>query len=159
MLLGAVVGYKIKNLPAAIVLALLCHYFLDLFPHIEYLSDGVEHSIGKLKQSHWQKNAKNMVKVFMDFCLGLLLIFLFSNPPYAAGVFRRPMIYLCAFIAIIPDGLTVLHSLFPNLGLALHHKIHSEKIHYLTKQKKFHIFWKIFTQVAAVIICIALLKS
>src|SRR3989344_8710480 len=36
MLLGAVVGYYTKNIYLAIMLALLCHYFLDLFPHIEY---------------------------------------------------------------------------------------------------------------------------
>ena len=36
LLFGAAVGSSVKNLPIAIILAFLGHYFLDLFPHIEY---------------------------------------------------------------------------------------------------------------------------
>lgn len=149
MLFGAAIGSVVGNMPLAIILALLGHYFLDLFPHIEYL-DGVEHSIESLKNDKWSNKIKNVSKVFVDFCLGLLLIFLLSK--------NYPIIYLCALVAIVPDGLTIVHHLFPKMGLELHHQIHGGKIHYLTKQKNFHKFWKILTQVVVVIISIILLR-
>ena len=149
MLFGAAIGSTVDNAPLAIILAFLGHYFLDLFPHIEYI-DGVERSIESLKNDTWGKKIKNMLKVFTDFCIGLLLIFLLSK--------NQPIIYLCALIAIVPDGLTIIHALFPRLGLALHHHIHGTKIHYLTKQKKISTFWKILTQAIAVIASIILLR-
>ena len=36
MLFGAAVGLSINNIYIAIIVAFLSHYFLDLFPHIEY---------------------------------------------------------------------------------------------------------------------------
>ena len=156
MLFGAAIGSAVKNVPLAIILAFLGHYFLDIFPHIEYLKSTQE-SIQKIKSGKWQKYLPDILKVFLDFFLGVLAIFIFSNPPYASGVFGRPIIYLCAFIALIPDGLTVVSSLFYNKLLLKHDQIH-KKIHYLTKQKKFPKFWKIFTQILAVIISVILLK-
>ena len=149
MLFGAGIGASINNIPLAIILALLGHYFLDLFPHIEYL-DGVENSIKKLKTDAWKKSIKNAIKVFLDFCLGILAIFLFSK--------NQPIIYVCAIMAIIPDGLTVIYSLFPNRPLAVHHKIHGEKIHFL-RHKKIPKIWRIATQVGAVALSIVLLMS
>lgn len=149
MLFGATTGSVITSLPLAIILALLGHYFLDLFPHIEYL-DSVENSIESLKSDTWSKKIKNMAKVWLDFCLGILLILLLSK--------NEPAIYICAFVAIIPDGLTVIHALFPNNILEAHHAMHGGRIHYLTKQKNFHTFWKILTQVVVVLISAILLK-
>jgi len=154
MLFGAAIGAQIKYAPWAIILAFLGHYFLDIFPHIEYL-DGVEDSIKKLKIRAWQKNMSTAAKVLIDFCLGLFIITLFSRP-LAGG---QLIIYVCALVAIVPDGMTVLHSLFPNLGLEGHHYIHSTKIHYLTKQKKFPVFWRIATQVLVVVISFLLLRQ
>ena len=150
MFFGAAVGSLTNNVFLGVLLALLSHYFLDLFPHVEYL-DGVENSIASIRESRWKKNAIKIFEVFLDFALGLALIFWFSQ--------NQPIFYLYALVAIIPDGLTVVHSLFPRLGLALHHKIHSGPIHYLTKQKKFPIFWKILTQVAAVMAAIFIFKN
>lgn len=143
MLLGAVIGSKINNTPLAIILAVLGHYFLDLFPHIEY-------SIDNISEKKWGKALPDILKVFIDFCSAILIILIFSK--------NQPIIYVCALAAMIPDGLTVLNSIFPNKILTEHDKIHHEKIHYLTKQKKFPIFWRISTQVITVIICIILLK-
>src|SRR3989338_7111316 len=150
MLFGAAIGSLIQNPPIAVVLAFLGHYFLDLFPHIEYLEDGVEYSIKKLQGAPGLKGARNIAKVFLDFSLALLLIFLFSK--------NQPIIYFCALVAIVPDGLTIIHSLFPNLGLELHHRIHGGPIHYLTKQKKFPVVWRIATQVVAVAVSIIILQ-
>ena len=152
MLFGAAIGASVANIPLAILLAFLGHYFLDAFPHIEYLA-GVENSIKGLVGNAWQKKRWMMLKVLLDFLLGVLLISIFSH-----GSLRHQLIiYLCGLVAIVPDGLTVLHSLFPTKISTWHHSIHSGKIHYLTKQKNFPKFWKVFTQAAAVIISVILL--
>ncbi len=142
MLFGAAIGASIHNIPLAIILAFLGHYFLDFFPHIDY-------SIDNIRDNNWKKSLSDFLKVFLDFSLGVLIIFILSN--------NTLLIYVCVFVALIPDGLTIISKLFPNKILALHDKIHGGKIHYLTKQKKFPIFWRIFTQFLAVIISIALL--
>ena len=68
------------------------------------------------------------------------------------------VIYICAFVAMVPDGLTLVSYAFPNKISKAHDYMHTQKIHYLTKQKKFPIFWRITTQAIAIIISIALLK-
>ncbi len=156
MLLGAAIGAKINNIPLAIILAFLGHYFLDILPHVEY-------SIDNIRNKKWQKSFKDILKVFLDFCLALLVIFIFSK--------NQLIIYLCALISIMPDGLTIINSIFPrskngSLGgfiatlnkiLAKHDEIHTKKIHFL-KYKKISNFWRISTQVLTIIICIILLR-
>ncbi len=150
MLFGAAIGSAINNVPLALILALLGHYFLDLFPHIEYL-ESTEASIQKLKSGGLKKVLPDMLKVFLDFFGGIFIIFIFFG--------NQPIIYFCAIIAIVPDGLTVISKLFPNKLSTWHDHIHTKQIHYLTKQKKIPIFWKISTQVVAVIISIILLRA
>ena len=143
MIFGAAIGSLVKNIPLAIILAFLGHYFLDLFPHIEY-------PIPNIKDKNWSKVIYDIPSVFLDFCLGLLLIFLFSK--------NQHIIYVCSFIAIVPDGFTIINSLFKNKVLAWHQKIHGEKIHYF-KYQKISIFWRVLTQILAIIISIILLKN
>ncbi len=143
MLFGAAIGASIKNIPLAITLAFLGHYFLDIFPHVEYNIENIHHKI-------WEKSLPDLLKIFADFCLGILIIFLFSK--------NQPLIYICCFVALIPDGLTIISYLKSIKALQIHDIIHTKKIHYLTKQKKFPIFWRIATQVLATIISIVILK-
>ena len=142
MLFGAAIGAATKNPLLAIILAFLGHYFLDLFPHIEY-------NIDNIKYTHWKKALPDFLKVFLDFLLGILIISIFSK--------NQPIIFLCGFVALIPDGMTIITSLFPKF-LRRHNIIHTKHIHYLTKQKKFPLFWRILTQVGAVVISIILLR-
>ncbi len=147
MMFGAALGYTVfnttHNIVLAVIAALLGHYFLDLFPHVEY---SVTHIKGKV----WKKSFSDFVKVFFDFLLGLLLIFIFSK--------NDPKIYLYAFITLIPDGLTIISSIFPNPPMELHDEFHNKRVHFL-KYKKISNFWRILTQVLAVIISILLLRS
>lgn len=143
MLFGAAFGANIPNPYLALALAFLGHYFLDLFPHVEY-------SVDNIRNKNWRKSFFDVVKVIIDFLLAIIIISLFSN--------KEVIIYLCAFITIIPDAFTVISSVFENKILKMHDKIHTEKIHYLTKQKKFSLFWRIATQALAIIISIALLR-
>src|SRR3990167_9537643 len=116
LLLGAAIGSKIGNLPLAIVLAFLSHYLLDLIPHIEYPIDNIS-------KKQWRKSLPDFLRVFLDFSFGVLLILIFSN--------NQPIIYVCALVALIPDSLTIISSIFPNRVLSAHDKIHTEKIHFL----------------------------
>lgn len=153
MVFGAAIGYTAysltNNIWLAIVLAYLSHYFLDVFPHIEYL-ESVESAIKQMKEKDWKGRIPDAIKVFIDFCLGLLLILLFSK--------NYIIIYIYAFVAIVPDGVTVIYTLFPNSLLARHQKFHGA-IQYLTKKKKFSKFWRIATQALAVVISIVLLRG
>lgn len=148
MLFGVAIGLLFHNPTIAVIAAFLSHYFLDLFPHIEYL-DSTEELSRQIKTGQWQRKIPDIIKVFFDFLAGFLLVFLFSDNSVLA--------YACAAAAVIPDGLTVINFIVPNKITAIHHKIHGEKIQYLTKQKKSPIFWRVAIQVAAVIIAIILL--
>ncbi len=144
MLLGAAIGSSVRSIPLAIILAFLSHYFLDFIPHIDY-------ELKDMEKKKWIMLLPNLFKVALDFFLGLLLIFIFSK--------NQPIIYLCAFLAIVPDGLTVLHSLMPNKILTFHNKLHIGKIHFLKDNKKISTFWRITSQAVVAIISVVLLKS
>jgi hypothetical protein len=141
MIFGAAIGSAVKSVPIAIILAILSHYFLDTLPHIEY-------DVGNIKAGNWQRAVPDILKVTLDFCAGILLIFVFSK--------NQPIIYICAFLAILPDGFTILNYLFPNKISDAHDKFH-EKLHFL-KHKKISTFWRISAQAFIVIVSIILLR-
>lgn len=151
MLFGAAVGYKIYLLTQSVwlagFLALASHYFLDLFPHVEYLTSA-EESVKKIKTVGFVGFLGDASKVALDFCIGLVLLFLFS---------KNPATYLYALLAIVPDGVTVINTLFPNAILQKHQRIHGDIIQYFTKTKKPAIFWRIFTQFIAFCISVSIL--
>ena len=120
MLFGAAIGSVIHNAFLAIILALLGHYFLDLFPHIEY-------SIDNIREKNWRKSLPDILKVFLDFCLAIIIILLFSK--------NQLIIYICVFVSLVPDGLTIISSLLSNKFLLLHDKIHIQKVHFLRYKK------------------------
>lgn len=142
LLFGAAIGSVVENIPLAIIMAFLSHYFLDLFPHIEY-------DIENIKEKQWRKKIIAIFKIFLDFCLGLLIILIFSN--------KQPILYFCAFFAILPDGFTILNQLISNKILKFHNKIHGEKVHFL-KYKKISNIWRILSQIIATVVSIILLR-
>ncbi|MEK7061636.1 MAG: hypothetical protein AAB957_00025 [Patescibacteria group bacterium] len=145
LLLGAAVASKIEYLPAALLMAFLSHYFLDLIPHIEY-------SIDNITKKQWQKSMPDILRVLLDFSFGMLLILIFSHPSTNGQI----VIYIGAFIALIPDSLTIISSIYPNKILLKHDQFHREKIHFL-KHKKISTFWRILSQLLVIIISIILL--
>ena len=132
LLFGALIGKEINNQVLAVILAFLGHYLLDLIPHTEY-------SVENIKNKQWKKSLPDFIKVFLDILCGLPLIFIFSP--------NNPIIYVCAFFAILPDGLSLLK----------HSDFHSKKIHFLKDNKKFSKFWRISSQVAVVLFCLGFL--
>lgn len=145
MLFGALIGSLVKNVPLAIVLAYLSHYFLDLIPHIEYPTQNVE-------KKNWRITWSDFIKIFLDFCLGGLLVFMFAN---------QKMAYIGAIVATTPDVFTVLSRFFPNKILGAHDNFHLFKVHFLEHKKippgRADKFWRILTQLAIVAISIKLL--
>jgi len=155
MLFGAAIASLAPNIYLGVFLALASHYFLDLFPHIEYL-ESTKASVKKIKSGNKKEYLADGIKVLLDFSLGLALIFSISGATTVHAIAWTT--YLFALVAILPDGLTVITHLFPNALLKKHHQIHSGPIHYLTKQKNFPLFWKVFSQSLAAAISIAILS-
>ena len=143
LLLGAVIGSLVENIPLAIILAFLSHYFLDFIPHIEY-------SIKNIITKNWRGSFFDFLKIFSDFLLGIILIYFFSN--------NHPIIYVCAFIAIIPDGLSVFSMFFNLKILHIHNNFHQIKIHFL-KNKRVSSIWRLAMQALIVVVCILLLGT
>lgn len=137
LLTGAALASKIQPAPLALVLAFLSHYFLDFLPHPDY-------SIKNIKKKRWNKSYSEFLKVGVDICFGVLLIFIFSK--------NQPIIYAGAFSAILADGFTLLGLIFSNNFLRHNDNFH-EKIHFL-KHKKISPFWGIFSQVAVTFLAI-----
>jgi len=141
MLFGAVIGSLIKNPILAVILALFSHYFLDLFPHVDY-------SVDNLKNKRWKKSLPDILKLSLDIFSSFLIIFLFSK--------NNLLIYICATTALIPDSMTLISKLFPNQLFSWHDYIHTQKIHFL-KYKKISNFWRVLTQLTAISLSILLL--
>lgn len=142
LIFGAAIGSAIKNIPVAIILAFFSHYFLDLFPHIEYDTESI-------KEKLWRHRLPALLRMAVDFCSGILFILIFS-------VSKQPIIYICAFFAILPDGISATNYFAQNKILEIHDRFH-QKIHFL-KYKKISNFWRILSQIASVIISILLFK-
>jgi len=140
LLLGALIGEKINLFFVAIILALLSHYFIDIFPHSEY-------SIENIKNNQWGKSLPDFLKVILDFLVGILIISIFTSNGLKT--------YFCAFVAIIPDGISLLFKIYPSKLLIFHDDFHDKKIHFL-KNKKIPQFWRFLTQ-AIIIVAIILL--
>jgi len=116
LLAGAVIGTKIKLLWVAIALSLISHYLLDLIPHSEY-------NIKNIEEKLWKKSYIDFIKVFTDFALGISIIFLLSD--------NSPLVYVCAFVALIPDGLALLNQIFGFKILKWHDHFHHDQVHKL----------------------------
>ena len=142
LLLGAAIAANIANAPLALILAFLSHYFLDLLPQEEY-------SIKNIKARRWNKSSLEFFKVFLDIAFGLLLILLFSEVSI--------LIFAAAFLAILPDGFTLLTVIFYKNKLLKKHAYYHQKINNTPENKKIPLFWKIFCQVLVILIAIFLL--
>lgn len=155
LLFGAAIASKIQNPFLAAVFAFLGHYLLDLIPHVEY-------DIKSILNKRWKKSLPAILKVAVDFFSGILIIFIFSD--------NQPIIYICAFLSILPDGFTVLsliladpdnepaddYRISRNKILNAHNRFHRTKIHFL-KNLNISKFWKISNQALIIIISASLI--
>lgn len=89
ILTGAVIATQTQNLPATFIIAVLSHYFLDIFPHTDA---GTFH-----KEKYWKQTDKEIVLATLDVILGFAIIFLKRN--------LENMVFVGAFFALMPDVL------------------------------------------------------
>jgi hypothetical protein len=136
LLFGALIGQKIANPFLAVILAFLSHYLLDSIPHIEYAK--IDSKIRR----------RDIILVATDLLTGILLIIIFAK--------HQPVIYICAFFAILPDLIYASSFFRINKFIKTHEKIHNG-VHFLEK-KKISVLWRIASQVVIVISCIALFR-
>src|SRR4030042_3128238 len=98
ILTGVVIIILVQNPILGLIFVLLSHYFLDLFPQTEY-------SVKNIRNRQWSKSLPDFLKTFLDIALGLIIVFLIVG--------YTPLILIAVFVAILPDGFTLLHSIFP----------------------------------------------
>ncbi|KKP33096.1 MAG: hypothetical protein A2312_03655 [Candidatus Staskawiczbacteria bacterium RIFOXYB2_FULL_32_9] len=144
IIFGTAVGSLFNNPILGIMMALLSHYFLDLFPHIEYPIDNLKNI-----RTNFKKALPELFYLFIDFALGVLFIFIFTN--------KSLIFFIYALISIAPDFLTVLSAILPNKILKIHDIFHRKYIHFL-RDKKISNFYRISIQIVIVIISFIILK-
>src|SRR3989338_8701419 len=135
LLAGAAIASKISNPFLALPLALLSHYFLDSLPQEEY-------TITNIHGRRWNKTFPDFLKVFLDIFLGASLIIFFSH--------NSPVIYIAAFLAIVPDGITLLNRIFPENKLFNQHQKFHRAVNSIfdSKTKKIPFFLGVISQIA-----------
>lgn len=139
ILTAAAIITNVPNLILGLILVLLSHYFLDLFPQKEY-------DVKNMREKQWNKSPSDFLKVFSDIALGLLIVFLLAD--------YNPLILIAALLAIVPDGATLLYFIFPeNRLLKKHWKLH-HGINAICENKNIPVFWGVFSQVAVIAIAI-----
>lgn len=143
ILFGAAIGHLFKIPIIALTLAYLSHYFLDLFPHIEY-------PIKNIKNKQWNKSYTEFLVIFLDFFMGFLVIFILLP--------NQIILYLCGFLAIVPDGFTILEKFLPNKFLNIHSNFHRKKIHFLM-DKKIPLFYRLLTQISFLALSLIILSK
>lgn len=94
MLVGAIVGSRMKNIWSVFVLSLASHYFLDFLPHWDYLN--------KIDPD----NLIHLTKIGIDVILGFALVIILSLK-YSRKT--RELIFFGAGVAIFPDFLNFIH--------------------------------------------------
>ena len=92
--------------------AFLSHYIIDTLPVWEY-------KIENIKKGQWNRSRPDFLKVFLDIAIGFILVFIFSKDIFLGTV--------GGFLAMIPDGLTLLLKIFPKTKiLNIHHRLHAK---------------------------------
>ena len=139
ILVGVAIITLVQNPILGLIFVLLSHYLLDLFPHTEY-------SVKNIRNRQWSKSSPDFLKTFLDIALGLSIVYL--------TIGYTSLILIAIFVAILPDGFTLLHSIFPaNSLLKKHMKIHMA-INTVRANKKIPAVLGIVSQIIVVAIAI-----
>jgi len=139
ILVGVAIITLVQNPILGLIFVLLSHYFLDFLPQTEY-------TIKNIRTGQWSKSLPDFLKVFLDIIFGLAIVFLIIG--------YSPLILTAVAVSLFPDGLTLLHCIFPkNKLLKKHMEIHAA-INAVCENKKIPAFWGIASQVVVVAIVI-----
>lgn len=135
---------KSPNPLLGLFLAFFSHLILDSLPHKEY-------SISNIKKGDWKKSATDFLKISLDILFGILIIFLFSK--------NIPLAILGGFFAALPDGLSFLFFVFPQMKILNFLNRFHRKTHWFELEKiknKIPLFWRIAIQPIIIILSIFL---
>jgi len=148
ILVGAAIASKIPNV-WGLILAFLSHFVLDAIPHLEY-------SIKGIKRFERRQFLRSLIKVELDFCLGVMIFAFFT-----ADLSSTRVIYglLGIVAAVLPDGLMFFYYISGGKWIKrfarFHHTFHIKR----GKRKRKLSFLKVFTQVLVSVIAILVLLS
>ncbi len=139
ILVGVAIVTKVQNPILGLILVLLSHYFLDFLPQKEY-------TIKTIRAGQWGQSLPDFLKVFLDIAIGLIIVFFITS--------YSPLILVAGAVSLLPDGLTLLHCIFPtNKLLKKHLKMHTA-INAAGENKKIPGFWGIASQIAVIMLAI-----
>jgi len=139
ILAGILIITKVQNPILGFFLVFLSHYFLDSFTQKEY-------SIENIRGRSWKKSLPDFTKVFSDIAIGFTIMLLIVG--------YNPLIVLAAILSIFPDGLTLLHCIFPNNKLLKkHQKLHAA-INAICENKKLPTVLGVISQIIVIAIAI-----
>ena len=150
MLVGATIGYRVKNFWAIFAIAIVLHFLFDRIPHWEYTGKL------KIKTVSIRDLYSLLLKALFDLGIGMLIIWAFLRDSA-----YLPYILFGAFISILPDGIVFLHFLMRgvfNRELRILKKFYDfhENIH-IPDDKNFPI-WGLTAQSLIVILSIYLIS-
>jgi hypothetical protein len=100
MLVGATIGYRVKNYWAIFVIAIFLHFLFDRIPHWEYTAKL------KIQNVSIRELSFLLFKALIDLAVGTLIIWVFLRDSAYLSY-----ILLGAFTSILPDGIVFLHFL------------------------------------------------
>ena len=144
---GAAVANQFQNKLIAWVLAFLSHFLLDAIPHKDY--DLSNAKLGLRDKKFWMF----ILKAMIDLLIGFILIIIFTKE---MSNLKHNLIG--GFIALIPDGLTLLYFIIkPNNKILKILSAILEKFYYnfhksLGWLENTPLFWGILSQVIILII-------
>lgn len=139
ILTGVAIVTKVPNPILGLLLVLLSHYFIDCFPHWEY-------SIENIKGRRWGESLLEFLKIFFDFSFGVLLVLFLSE--------NNPFVLAAVFLAVLPDGLSLLYAVFRKNKILIKHQRWHVYIHTLSKNKRLPAYWGIVSQIAVMALAI-----
>lgn len=142
-LVGTAIATKVQNPALGVLSAFFSHYIFDLLPVWEY-------DIKYLWNRQWNKSAGNFLKIFLDISFGMLVVLFFSNDILLTSII--------GLFAMLPDGLSLLFIIFPNVKLLNNlYKFH-KKFNWF-KEKNIPLFWKISNEALVYLTAVILLFS
>lgn len=128
---GAVIASSLSfNPPLALIMAFLSHFVLDSLPHWDYSLESLDKDEkGYLSFYFDVRFIRDLIRMFVDFCLGFLMVYLFI-------FFTKPelvwLIILGAILGALPDFLLFIYSQYKNYFLKViidfHKIVHTKKI-------------------------------
>lgn len=139
ILVGVAIITKVQNPIWGLLLVFLSHYFLDAFPQKEY-------SVANIRERRWRKSLPDFLRVFSDIILGLVIVSLITD--------YHLFTFIAVFLSILPDGSTLLHTIFPHNKLLAKHQAWHFNINAICQNKKIPVIWGIISQVAISVLAI-----